>query len=130
MLRQECSCPVDPQCLVDVGGSEWLSEPPRRHSVSNLVNRRHQHFDVYIGRPFKWGNPFRLGRDGDRDTVIAKYREYLLSRPDLLAALPELKGKFWAVGARQRHVRVMFWPSCARLIFLAAKVGCLPIHHD
>ena len=27
-------------------------------------------FDVNIARPSKWGNPFRIGRDGDRDTVI------------------------------------------------------------
>lgn len=64
--------------------------------MSNLcytVHCKRQHFDVYIGRPSKWGNPFVIGRDGDRDTVIAKYREHLLSDPDLLAALPELKGK-------------------------------------
>lgn len=28
---------------------------------------------VYIGRGSKWGNPFRIGRDGDRAAVIAKY---------------------------------------------------------
>lgn len=56
---------------------------------------------VYVGRAVrtyripasKWGNPFKLGKDGDRDEVIALYREYLLNRPDLLAALPELRGK-------------------------------------
>lgn len=33
---------------------------------------------VYVGRPSKWGNPFRIGVDGDREEVIAKYLEYLL----------------------------------------------------
>jgi hypothetical protein len=48
---------------------------------------------VYIGRPSKWGNPFLLGADGTRPEVIAKYEAYIRNRPDLLAALPELKGK-------------------------------------
>ncbi|MCH8142520.1 MAG: DUF4326 domain-containing protein [Proteobacteria bacterium] len=32
--------------------------------------------DVYIGRPSKWGNPFTIGIDGERDKVIEAYREY------------------------------------------------------
>jgi hypothetical protein len=32
---------------------------------------------VYIGRPSRWGNPFMLGGDGDRDTVIELYRQHL-----------------------------------------------------
>ena len=48
---------------------------------------------VYIGRPSKWGNPFVTGRDGSRDDVVAKYRAYLLGNADLVAALPELRGK-------------------------------------
>lgn len=32
---------------------------------------------VYVGRPSKWGNPFAIGRDGTRETVIALYRDYL-----------------------------------------------------
>ena len=28
---------------------------------------------VYIGRGSKWGNPFRIGEDGNRATVIAKH---------------------------------------------------------
>jgi Domain of unknown function (DUF4326) len=57
---------------------------------------------VYVGRAMYRGgwrlaasplaNPFRIGADGDRDEVVAKYREYLLSRPDLLALLPSLRG--------------------------------------
>ena len=33
---------------------------------------------VYIGRPSRWGNPYVIGRDGDRGEVIAKYRKYVL----------------------------------------------------
>jgi hypothetical protein len=35
-------------------------------------------FDVYIGRPSPWGNPFRLGVDGDRATVVRKFREFIM----------------------------------------------------
>ena len=31
----------------------------------------------YIGRPSALGNPFVIGRDGNRDEVIAKYRVWL-----------------------------------------------------
>lgn len=51
---------------------------------------------VYIGRGSKWGNPFRIayhGREGGRGDVIVKYFEYLKTRPDLIEALDELKGK-------------------------------------
>lgn len=48
---------------------------------------------VYIGRPTKWGNPFKIGRDGTRAEVVAKFENYIMHQPRLLAALPELKGK-------------------------------------
>lgn len=54
-------------------------------------------YDVYIGRPTIWGNPYRIGRDGDRTEVIEKYRKYLASRPDIQEkARVELKGKVLA----------------------------------
>jgi hypothetical protein len=62
---------------------------------------------VYIARPSKWGNPFGVdskrrkpalkSRETDcsftREEAIAKYREWILGRPTLLAALSELEGK-------------------------------------
>ena len=60
---------------------------------TKVVNIRTKQYDVYIGRGSKWGNPFRIGRDGDRATVIAKYREYIMGRQHLLSCLPELSGK-------------------------------------
>jgi hypothetical protein len=76
---------------------------------------------VYVGRPMHRGgwhlagsplaSPFRLGvastdggarsrsgrvppsADGSREEVLAKYREYLLGRPDLLALIPPLRGR-------------------------------------
>ncbi|WIW89595.1 DUF4326 domain-containing protein [Sphingobium sp. V4] len=48
---------------------------------------------VYIGRGSKWGNPFVIGRDGDRATVIAKYERWLRTQHHLLRALDELRGR-------------------------------------
>lgn len=48
---------------------------------------------VHIGRPSKWGNPFRIGVHGSRKQVIEKYRSYILSQPQLMASLHELRGK-------------------------------------
>lgn len=48
---------------------------------------------VYIGRGSKWGNPFRIGLDGDRAAVIAKHAAWLRDRHDLLRALDELRGR-------------------------------------
>ena len=48
---------------------------------------------IYVGRPTKWGNPYVIGRDGTRKAVIQKYRLWLEGNEDLLAALPELRGK-------------------------------------
>lgn len=48
---------------------------------------------VYIGRGSKWGNPFIIGRDGDRATVIAKFERWLADQHHLLRALDELRGR-------------------------------------
>ena len=58
-----------------------------------VVNLRHEEYDVLIARPSKWGNPYQIGRDGDREQVIQNYEICLRRRPDLLAALPELANK-------------------------------------
>jgi len=66
---------------------------PEYKPKTRVVNLKHEPYDVYIGRGSKWGNPFRIGIDGTREEVIEKYRNYVLTRPDLLAALDELEGK-------------------------------------
>ena len=48
---------------------------------------------VYIGRGSDWGNPFRIGPDGDRATVIAKYETWLAGQHGLLRALDDLRGR-------------------------------------
>jgi len=53
----------------------------------------HNPAHVRIDRAGKWGNPFRIGPDGDRAEVIAKFRAWVVGRPELMAALGELRGK-------------------------------------
>lgn len=60
---------------------------------TKVVNKYKEPYDIYIGRGSKWGNPFEIGKDGTREEVIEKYRTYLLNKPELLKALPELRGK-------------------------------------
>jgi hypothetical protein len=51
-------------------------------------------FDVYIGRPSEWGNPFRVGIDGNRKEVLKKFSQYINEHPELIEkAKKELKGK-------------------------------------
>ncbi len=58
-----------------------------------VVKKGEAAYDVYVGRPSKWGNPFVITARLTRDEAVAAYEEWLRGRPDLLAALPELKGK-------------------------------------
>jgi hypothetical protein len=56
---------------------------------------------VYIGRenPHNslaasiWANPFEVTTDQTREEAIARYRDYILNSPELMAKLPNLMGK-------------------------------------
>ena len=61
--------------------------------MTKVVNIKNSEFDVYIGRGSRWGNPFIIGEHGDREEVIRKYRDYVLSTPELMDSLQELNGK-------------------------------------
>lgn len=60
---------------------------------TTVVNKYAAPYDVYIGRGSIWGNPFVIGEHGSRDEVIAAYHEYLQQHDELLAKIPELRGK-------------------------------------
>ena len=60
-------------------------------SVVNIKNN--EDYDVYIGRPSKWGNPFVIGIHGSRIEVIQKYLNWILEQPLLLSSLQELKSQ-------------------------------------
>lgn len=48
--------------------------------MNRVVNIRKQKYDVYIGRPGPYGNPFQIGRDGDRKQVLQKYKEWFYKK--------------------------------------------------
>ena len=66
-----------------------------------VVHCKKQPYDVYIGRPSIWGNPFSHKNDtlaefkvNTREEAIQKYKEYIMSRTELVElAKKELKGK-------------------------------------
>jgi hypothetical protein len=61
---------------------------------TRVVHCKKKPFDVYIGRPSKWGNPFKIGIDGSRQEVIQKYKEMIIVDIELIKQIPlELKGK-------------------------------------
>lgn len=61
--------------------------------MTKIVHCKREKYDVYIGRPTKWGNPFEIGKDGTREEVIDKYRKWIKTQKHLLNSLHELKDK-------------------------------------
>jgi len=68
-----------------------------------VVHCKKEPFDVYVGRPTKWGNPFThlegtsaRFRVRTRDEAVEAYREWIKTQPKLLEDLHELKGKVLA----------------------------------
>lgn len=72
--------------------------------MNRIVHCKKEKYDVYIGRPSKWGNPFTHIQDGNtlakfvvasRDEAVEAYREYITNGEGkhLLKDLHELKDK-------------------------------------
>jgi len=47
---------------------------------------------IYIGRPSIWGNPYLIGKDGDRAQVIRKFKKFVLPNYSL-DELSRLQGR-------------------------------------
>ena len=67
---------------------------------TKVVHCKKEPFDIYIGRPSRWGNPFSEKpkslaetKVATREEAIEKYREWIKTQPELLASLEELRGK-------------------------------------
>jgi hypothetical protein len=72
--------------------------------TTRVVHCKREQYDVYVGRPSKWGNPFTHIDDrktaaqfivGSREEAVTAYREWILNGDGqhLLADLHELEGK-------------------------------------
>lgn len=53
--------------------------------TTKIVNLTKDSFDVYVGRPSKYGNPFMIGRDGSRGECVELFRQWVYTQPELLA---------------------------------------------
>ena len=67
---------------------------------TKVVHCKKEEYDIYIGRPSKWGNIFSHKPNtlaeikvASREEAIEKYREWIKTQPELLASLEELRGK-------------------------------------
>ena len=47
---------------------------------TKVVHCKKEKYDVYIGRPSIFGNPFSIGKNGIREEVIEKYKKYFYNR--------------------------------------------------
>ncbi len=71
----------------------------------SVAHCRREAYDVYVGRgrcprtgvPGRWGNPFGIGPDGDREEVLARYARWPAGEVDAeritLAELAALDGR-------------------------------------
>ncbi len=46
-------------------------------TACRVVNKKTEQYDVFIGRPSKWGNPFPMKHERERADVIEAYRRHL-----------------------------------------------------
>jgi hypothetical protein len=64
--------------------------------ITTVVNLKIESYDAYIGRGSPFGNPFKIGKDGDREEVIRKFKHYFVERLKdqvFKKKLLELRGK-------------------------------------
>ena len=65
--------------------------------MPKLFNKRRNKIPkdaIYIGRPSKWGNPFKLHSEFQREEILVKYLAWLDKNPKLKEEIiRELKGK-------------------------------------
>jgi hypothetical protein len=52
--------------------------------VHNLYHNTAPSDAVYVGRGSLWGNPFVIGKDGTREEVIEKFKQFILPTLDLI----------------------------------------------
>ena len=70
--------------------------------MTKSVHCKKEKYDVYVGRPTKWGNPFTYIKNrptladsyvGSQKEAADKYKKWIKTQPELMASLYELKDK-------------------------------------
>jgi DNA polymerase I-like protein with 3'-5' exonuclease and polymerase domains/uracil-DNA glycosylase len=99
-----CQAVVGRKDVMNMSGRVYEMEVAAA-TPQTTVGHVNDRYDVYIGRTCTpdqgsvtfedagWGNPFVIGRDGDRHEVVVKHRQWLPRQASLLSRLHELKGK-------------------------------------
>lgn len=68
--------------------------------TTKVVHCKKDKYDIYIGRPSRWGNPFSHRRDtkaicivASREEAVSAYENWIKTQPELLKDIHKLKGK-------------------------------------
>jgi len=75
---------------------------------------------VYIGRGSGWGNPYVIGKDGDRAEVIRKYREWAMYQ---VFAIKELDNGDWLKALRGKDLVCFCAPLACHGDVLLEMIG-------
>ena len=72
-------------------------------------NRKYNHTGEYIGRPSPLGNPFILGTDGDRKTVVRLYKAWFMDQ--LIGPSTDFNKECDRLCnlAEQEHIKLICW---------------------
>lgn len=77
-----------------------------RNKTTCVVNRHIEPYDAYIGRGSKFGNPFEIGKDGDRAEVLGKFKSHFyrkLKKERYRKIVEALKGKRLGCSCRPKE---------------------------
>jgi hypothetical protein len=78
------------------------------HTIT-IGNKRRNDRGIYIGRPSALGNPFVIGRDGDRAAVIRKYQAWLAEQLKNAKSAASVELQRLAKQAEQRDICLVCW---------------------
>ena len=73
---------------------------------------------IFIGRPTQWGNPFVIGKHGNRVEVIARFRAYAEKR---LAQEPE-----WLEPLRGKNLTCYCYPERCHGDVIVSLIEAVP----
>ena len=69
----------------------------RLPKIMTVVNLYKSNYDVYIGRPTLFGNPYIVGKHGERGQCVEFFKEYFYARlasdAEFREAVDSLRGK-------------------------------------
>lgn len=86
------------------------------HWVINfrMVREEERNKYLYVGRPTKWGNPFILSHESERENVLRHFIEWLMGQPGLQEdARKELPGEYLGCWCHPKMCHAHVWSAIA-----------------